>query len=54
MMMTTAVATWKINNLNERCMNFGMVMTDNHSCVKGLPMYYTYGTWHTNMTIEML
>ena len=38
------------NNLNKKCMNFGMVMTDNHSCVKGLPMYYTNGTWHTNMT----
>ena len=39
------------SNLNERCMNFGMVMTESHFCEKGLPIYYTYGTWPTNMTL---
>ena len=46
-MKTTALVTWKITNLNERCMNFGIVMTESPFCVKGLPIYYTYGTWHT-------
>ena len=53
MTMTTAMVTRKISNLNEMCMNFGMVMTESHSCKKGLPIYYTYGTWPTNTTFEM-
>ena len=31
-------------------MNFGMAMTESLFYEKDRPIYYIYGTWHTNMT----
>ena len=35
--MTTALVTQKTRHLNERCMNFGMVMTESHFARKAIP-----------------
>ena len=43
-MMTTALVTWKIYNLNKSCMNSGMVMTESHF-LRERPSHILY-LWH--------
>ena len=47
MMTTTVLITMAINTQKGRFTNFGMAMIENHSCKKGLHMYYVYGSCPT-------
>ena len=50
MTKTTALGTPKMCNRNATYMNFGIAMTGSLFYKKDHPIYYIYGTWHTNMT----